>query len=93
MERDHPHRWKLDWRELEYVSAQRICCRSGRSFFIGLVIGQYDSEYRYDFFISKIDKDFVYYKVIFNGTPNAFLKKMTLMNYYFDTRNTFWILK
>ena len=47
----------------------------------------------YDFFISKIDKDFVYYKVIFNGTPNVFLKKMTLMNYHFDTRNTFWILK
>ena len=47
----------------------------------------------YDFFISKIDKDFVYYKVIFNGTPNVFLKKMTLMDYNFDTQNSTWILK
>ena len=47
----------------------------------------------YDFFISKIDKDFVYYKVIFNGTPNVFLKKMILMDYNFDTQNSIWILK
>ena len=47
----------------------------------------------YDFFISKIDKNFIYYEVIFNGTPNIFLKKMTLMNYYFDTQNNIWILK
>ena len=47
----------------------------------------------YDFFISKIDKDFVYYKVIFNGTPNVFLKKMILMDYNFDTQNSTWILK
>ena len=47
----------------------------------------------YNFFISKIDKDFVYYKVIFNGTPNVFLKKMTLMDYNFDTQNSTWILK
>ena len=26
----------------------------------------------YDFNISKFDKDYIYYKVIFNGTPNIF---------------------
>ena len=47
----------------------------------------------YDYFIYKFDKDFVYYKIIFNGTPDNFLKSMKDDNYYFDTQNKIWILK
>ena len=47
----------------------------------------------YNYYISKFDKDFTEYKVIFNGTPNAFLKKMSDNNYNFETQNRVWILK
>ena len=47
----------------------------------------------YDFHISKFDKDFVYYQIIFNGTPNNFLKSMSHHDYTFDTQNKLWILK
>ena len=47
----------------------------------------------YDFFIYKIDKNFVYYKVIFNGTATVFLKTMGGNKYNFDTQNKLWILK
>ena len=43
--------------------------------------------------ISKFDKDFVYYQIIFNGTPNNFLKSMSHHDYTFDTQNKLWILK
>ena len=47
----------------------------------------------YDFFIYKIDKNFVYYKLTFNGTATVFLKVMSSHNYNFDTQNKLWILK
>ena len=47
----------------------------------------------YNFFISKFDKDFIYYQVIFNGTPNNFLEIMEENNYNFDTQNKIWLLK
>ena len=47
----------------------------------------------YDFFIYKIDKNFVYYKLTFNGTATVFLKMMSSHNYNFDTQNKLWILK
>lgn len=47
----------------------------------------------YDFFISKFDKDFTYYQIIFNGAPNIFLKIMNENNINFNTQNKFWILK
>lgn len=47
----------------------------------------------YDFFISKFDKDFTYYQIIFNGSPNTFLKTMNDKDYTFDTQNKIWILK
>ena len=30
----------------------------------------------YNYTISKFDRDFIYYQIIFNGTPNIFLKTM-----------------
>ena len=47
----------------------------------------------YDYYISKFDKNFVYYQIVFNGTPDSFLKSMKNENYNFDTQNKIWILK
>ena len=47
----------------------------------------------YDFNISKFDKDFTYYQIIFNSTPDVFLKIMKSKNYEFDTQNRIWFLK
>ena len=47
----------------------------------------------YDFSISKFDKNFTYYQIIFNGTPDIFLKKMSDKNYEFNTQNKIWTLK
>jgi len=43
-----------------------------------------------DFLITKFDKNFTYYQVIFNGTPNIFLKIMEEKNYNFNTQNKIW---
>ena len=47
----------------------------------------------YNFNIQKFDKDFIYYRIIFNNTPNYFLKLMENQNFNFDTQNNVWILK
>ncbi len=47
----------------------------------------------YDFFIKKFNKDFTHYQIIFNGTPDIFLKTMSNNNYNFDTSNQEWLLK
>ncbi len=47
----------------------------------------------YDFFINRYDKDYIIYNIIFNGTPNIFLKSMKDGNFIFDTQNKVWILK
>ena len=47
----------------------------------------------YDFYISKFDMNFIYYQIIFNGTPDSFLKSMKNNNFSFDTQNKQWILK
>ncbi len=47
----------------------------------------------YDFYISKFDVNFIYYQIIFNGTPDNFLKSMSNYNYNFDTQNKQWVLK
>lgn len=43
--------------------------------------------------ISKFDKDFIFYEVIFNGTPTNFINIMSDQNYNFDTQKKTWILK
>jgi len=47
----------------------------------------------YNYYISKFDKEFTYYKIIFNGTPDTFLKNMNEVNYNFNTNNRIWTLK
>jgi len=43
--------------------------------------------------IKNFDKDFIYYEIIFNGTPQNFIKIMNDRNYNFDTQKKIWILK
>ena len=43
--------------------------------------------------INKFDKDFIYYEIIFNGTPKKFINIMNSLNYNFDTQKKIWILK
>ena len=47
----------------------------------------------YDYFVSKFDKDFIYYQIIYNGTPDIFLKSMEKQNFNFNTQNKTWVLK
>ena len=47
----------------------------------------------YDFSIIKYNKDFIIYKLIFNGTPNIFLKKMQESGFTIDTQNKIWTLE
>jgi len=47
----------------------------------------------YDYFILKFDKDFIYYQIIYNGTPDIFLKSMEKQNFNFNTQNKTWVLK
>ena len=45
------------------------------------------------FFITKFDKDYTYYQVIFNGTPSTFLKTMEDKDYNFNTQNKIWSIR
>ena len=47
----------------------------------------------YDYYISKFDKDFIFYQIIFNSNPNVFLKFMKEKDYTFNTQNKIWTLK
>ena len=47
----------------------------------------------YDFFISKYDKDFIHYQIIFNGTLDNFLKSMETQDLSFNTQKKIWVLK
>jgi len=46
----------------------------------------------YDFYITKFNKNFTYYQIIFNDSPNVFLEIMREKNYNFDTQNRTWSL-
>tara|TARA_B100000900_G_scaffold330670_1_gene291245 strand:- start:357 stop:1436 length:1080 start_codon:yes stop_codon:yes gene_type:complete len=47
----------------------------------------------YDFFIQKFNKDFTFYQITFNGTPDVFLETMKKKDYNFDIQNKIWHLK
>jgi len=47
----------------------------------------------YDFYIYKFNNKDNFYKIIFNGSPDHFLKIMKDKNYEFDTQNQIWVLK
>jgi hypothetical protein len=46
-----------------------------------------------NYFISKFNKDYIFYEVIFNGTTTKFINLMKGQNYNFDTQRKVWILK
>ena len=45
------------------------------------------------FSINKFNKNFIFYELIFNGTPKNFINIMKEKNFNFDTQNKIWILK
>ena len=47
----------------------------------------------YDFYIFKFNNKNNIYKIIFNGTPNNFLKIMNYSNYEVNTKNQIWVIK
>ena len=47
----------------------------------------------YNFDITKLNKDSIYYEIIFNGTPDIFLKLMSNNDFHFNTQNRIWTLK
>ena len=47
----------------------------------------------YNFYIYKFDNKNNIYKIIFNGTPNKFIKVMKNNNYEFETVNKIWVMK
>ena len=52
-----------------------------------------DTDLIYDFYILRFNNKENIYKIIFNGSPDYFLKIMNDKNYEFDTQNQLWILK
>ena len=46
-----------------------------------------------DFLITKYNYNFIFYKIIFNGTANNFLKLMDDYNYSLNTQNKVWVLQ
>ena len=47
----------------------------------------------YDFYIYKFNNKDNFYKIIFNGSPDLFLKIMKDKNYEFDIQNRIWVMK
>ena len=47
----------------------------------------------YNFYIFKFDNNNIIYKIIFNGSPDKFLKIMNEKDYKFDTQNKVWVIK
>ena len=43
--------------------------------------------------VFKLDNINIYYKVIFNGTPQAFILGMKKLGYNLDIKNKIWVLK
>ena len=52
-----------------------------------------ETDFIYSYQISSFNKDHIYYKVIYNGTPKDFLNTMKEFNYTFDTQNKVWLLR
>ena len=47
----------------------------------------------YDYFIKKFDNQYIVYEIIYNGTPDIFLKSMSDKKLNFDIQEKDWILK
>ena len=45
------------------------------------------------FNVTKLDNTKIYYKIIFNGAPQAFINEMQMLGYNLDIKNKIWVLK
>ena len=52
-----------------------------------------ENELVYEYYISRFDKDFTFYQIIFNSNPNTFLKLMSDKEFMFNTQNKIWTLE
>ena len=46
-----------------------------------------------NYVIQKFNKNYIYYKIIFNGTPKTFIETMNKKKYKIDIQKKIWILK
>jgi hypothetical protein len=46
-----------------------------------------------DFYILQFDNETIQYRVIYNGSPKSFLKRMNKNNFDLDVKNKIWIIK
>ncbi len=46
-----------------------------------------------EYSISRFDKNYIFYKIIFNGTPDNFINIMRDKDYNFETQKKIWVLK
>ncbi len=46
-----------------------------------------------EYSISRFDKNYIFYKIIFNGTPDSFINIMRDKDYNFETQKKIWVLK
>ena len=53
----------------------------------------HDLDFLYDFYIYKFNNEKNIYKIIFNGTPDNFIKIINDNNYEIDTQNKIWQVK
>ena len=47
----------------------------------------------YDIFINKFDNKYIIYEIVYNGSPNFFLKSMSEKKLDFDIQEKDWVLK
>ncbi|MBD1109136.1 hypothetical protein IDH26_03410 [Pelagibacterales bacterium SAG-MED50] len=52
-----------------------------------------DTDLVYNYYIYKFNNKNIFYKIIFNGSPDHFLKFMKNKNYEFDIQNKIWVVK
>ena len=45
------------------------------------------------YYVSKLDNNKIYYKIIFNGTPQAFIFGIQGSGFALDIKNKIWVLK
>ena len=71
---------------------------------IRLVANDYDQSLKFEknlnnidlvnsFSVFSFDKNYIFYELIFNGTPKNFINIMSEQNFYFDTQNKIWNLE
>ena len=46
-----------------------------------------------NYFVQKIDKEFIFYEILFNGTVQSFINIMKNKNYNLNTQKKIWTIE